>query len=459
METGTIALLVSAVTLLIVLSAVLVNFFRKRKSTDTLTTSTDVSVVPDSNESNGDISVVLPKEIAEAETITIVPDKGGENNALIFERFNGVSPIQYKEITLGNVSQIGGTGLKAAVTVGQQVFSVQQLAAQAPNGLFTSTTNASALTIFSDGTFSTMVQGDKGRVVAHYGFEQVKGLSMFNPAMIINISMQAMAFVSGQYYLKRINMVLGRLESKVDQLIQFEKAEKIADLQSAWETLSLVSGRQIVDDHDLDLVLDAGRDAGKVYHQYKILLDQMMTKLKHFAGKGGTAEAKLDEFQGELPMLQEYLEICFIADQIRLKAKVAEIAVRGKLNCRDPKIPELFAELKEDYEKSFSCNTAESFDEYISPVLDRAEGISAGNLGLKKWFRRLRIGKDEVSAELMEPINKGVEEIQTDLGTLVERDLYQKVLSSGEESQHILLMPGADGQNQRVFIGVPGDVA
>lgn len=51
---------------------------------------------------------------------------------------------------------------------------------------------------------------------------------MFNPGMTVNIGMQGMAFVSGQYYLNQINDKLDKLGSKVDEIKELQEAEKKA---------------------------------------------------------------------------------------------------------------------------------------------------------------------------------------------------------------------------------------
>lgn len=455
METGTIALIISIAALLIV--GVMSAFLLKKSNRNNIPAAekalAPVDEVQDSQEEpQTDLSEVL----SEAESIEFLPaqSQGQEETGLVFERVDGSEGKQYREIILSGASQVGGAGMRAGAVVGQQVFSMQQLAAQAPNGLFAATTDPATLTRFADGTVSTMVHGKSG-IATHYGFEQVKGISVVNPAMVVSMGMQAMAFVSGQYYLKRISERMNRLESKVEQLMLYQKAEKIGNLKNAWEMLRKVSSREVVDDHDLDQIIRIIDEAGKVYEQYKILADQKLKELRRFTGRGGIAEDRLEEYRQAILELQECLEICFIADQLKLKAEVAEIAVRRRMNPRDPKILGLLSELKFDIKNSFSCNTCENFEGFASPILKRAEMISMHHRGLGKALKSLFRGSESVSEELLEPVRKQVDEMKGSLDSLVESEVYRKALTSGEEKHRVLIMPGVKGQAQRVFVEIP----
>lgn len=461
MGTGTIALIISCLVLLVVI-VVGVYLIRKHK----------YSIRPDADDSNGSTQKVLASVPAMAEKTEVTAQEGADFSTVIsdaalvelisdqnpadnlrFERADESDGKLYKEIIMSGASTAGGFGAKVGSAVGQQVFTMHQLALLAPNGLFTATTNPSMLTRFADGTVSTMVHGNKG-IVANFGFEQVQGISMFNPAMIINVGMQGMALISGQYYLKRLNDRMEKLDSKVDELLQYQKAEKIADLKHGWEIMRKMSARENADSHDIERIMRIIDDFGKVYEQYKIMAEQKYRELKRFSGEGGTAEARLEEYRLELLKLQEYLEICFIADQMRLKAQMAEIIIRQRIDLRDPKIPELREELISDLENSFSCNTCEDFDGFTEPLLKRAELLSARHRGLAKVIKSWRVGSQKVSEELMEPVMGTMCEMQNGLKELVDTDICRSALQVDEENRNMLLMPGKEGQDQRVFVEI-----
>lgn len=454
METGTIALIVSIVALLFTAVTAIVLLIKRNKTRhDPVIENTFVTVEEKNSQKNSPdpLSVAL----SEAVSIEFLPSniREQEETGLIFERINTTEEKHYREIILNNTSHVGSIGAKAGAVIGQQVLSMQELAAQAPNGLFTATTNPTTLTKFADGTVSTMVHGKHG-VAAHYGFEQVKGISAINPAMVINMGMQGMAFVSGQYYLKRINERMDKLDSKVEQLMLFQKAEKVGDLKSDWEMLRKITSRDVVDDYDLDQIVRIIVDAGKVYEQYKILSDQKYKELKRFTGKSGIAEDKLKEYQQVILELQELLEICFIADQLKLKAEVAEIAVRRRINPQDPKIPNLLEELKSDIKHSFSYNTCENFEAFTSPIVKRAELMSMHHRGLGKALKSLFRGSEVVSEELLKPVHDQFYQMQNSLNSLVESEFYEKALTLGEENHQVLLMPGTGDQGQRMFVEI-----
>lgn len=183
LETGAIALIISVAALLIVLATIVVNLQNKNKSENT-SPELSVSDSADIEENAEKQEVELSAALSEADSIEIVSDQfdGAQSEMnLIFERVTDSDEKQYKEIALDKASQVGGFGLKAGSAIGQQLYSIHQLAAQAPNGLFTATTNPALLSKLSDGTVSTMVHGSKG-IVAHYGFEELKESVCLIPA-------------------------------------------------------------------------------------------------------------------------------------------------------------------------------------------------------------------------------------------------------------------------------------
>lgn len=131
-------------------------------------------------------------------------------------------------------------------------------------------------------------------------------------------------------------------------------------MKNAWGMLKKIVARKNVDEEDLHQVGAIISDTGKIFETYKDIVEKEVKKLKRFSGNKKTAEENLEEYRQKLFDLQHYLEICFIADQFRLKAEIAEIAVRRKINPKDPKIDELISELKVDIKNSYSHNTSEN---------------------------------------------------------------------------------------------------
>ena len=147
LDAGTIALIISIATLLILATVVAVYYTRKQKVKGPQEEDTNDSLSLETKEESPDLSVAL----ANAASIELFPssDHEGRKTSLLFERATLTEPKQYKEIIINESSLIGGTGIRTVSALGQQVLSIQQLAMQAPNGLFAATINSAKLTFKS----------------------------------------------------------------------------------------------------------------------------------------------------------------------------------------------------------------------------------------------------------------------------------------------------------------------
>ncbi|MCL1847963.1 MAG: hypothetical protein FWF91_08410, partial [Coriobacteriia bacterium] len=84
----------------------------------------------------------------------------------------------------------------------------------APNGLFTATAPLSDLMQYSDGTVASIVMKG-GEIANHSGFKEI-ALSVANPAAVVGAGMQAMAMISGQYYMDKISKQLEGIEHGIE---------------------------------------------------------------------------------------------------------------------------------------------------------------------------------------------------------------------------------------------------
>lgn len=80
--------------------------------------------------------------------------------------------------------------------------------------------------------------------------------------------------------------------------------------------------------------------------------------------------------------------------------------------------------------------------------------IGSEHRGLKLWLKSLFGDPEKISAELLEPISIRMYNMQINLNSLDESDLLNKALAEGEASRRVLLIPGAAGQEQRMFVEV-----
>lgn len=170
-------------------------------------------------------------EIADIESLILKDNDGRE---LSLTRLNTVqSPEKrYREICVRGSSAAGHV-LQGAMPVLAQAQTLNEIAKAAPNGLFTATAPVGDLMKLSGGTVGSAVMKD-GKIAAQAGFAEV-ALSTVNPVAVVAGAMQAMALISGQYYMNEISKQLENVDRKLDKLIGYhhdEKNRSIAKRQS-----------------------------------------------------------------------------------------------------------------------------------------------------------------------------------------------------------------------------------
>ena len=180
----------------------------------------------------------------------------GQELQFIQQNANEISATKkYKEIGLPTVSNIG-TGLaKCYLPISSHVQTAQEIAKTTKNGLFTATANPEILSKFKDGTISTMIRpkGSKG-IQGNAGFKEVSldSLSKVNPSMAVATGMQAMAMVSGQYYMDQISNELRNVNSSLDEIKDNHKDEKIGRLIESRERLLELIQHDFFDEVDFN---------------------------------------------------------------------------------------------------------------------------------------------------------------------------------------------------------------
>ncbi|MGX6988855.1 hypothetical protein [Leuconostoc fallax] len=71
---------------------------------------------------------------------------------------------KYKEVFITNASLVAGNITQIGAQVANSKLTLAQLLSQAPNGLFSATTNPSNLSKFANGTTSTMLKTLQGKL-------------------------------------------------------------------------------------------------------------------------------------------------------------------------------------------------------------------------------------------------------------------------------------------------------
>ena len=129
-------------------------------------------------------------------------------------------------------SKFGVDLFNTVTPVVKKAHIVAELKKRAPNGLFAATEDPSKLSRMANDTYSTMVRDSDNKLVRHAGFDEIDGLGKQGLMFSVSVGMQAMAAVSGQYYLHEIYSQLEDLSSKLDKLIEFHHDEKTAKLKN-----------------------------------------------------------------------------------------------------------------------------------------------------------------------------------------------------------------------------------
>ncbi|MEX0380697.1 hypothetical protein AB3K25_05240 [Leuconostoc sp. MS02] len=107
---------------------------------------------------------------------------------------------KYKEVFIPNASLIAGNITQIGAQVANSKFTLAQILSQAPNGLFSATTNPSNLSKFVNGTTSTIVKNSSRQIMEHAGFTSISLNSALNPAMVLQGGMQAMSMISATHH-------------------------------------------------------------------------------------------------------------------------------------------------------------------------------------------------------------------------------------------------------------------
>jgi len=302
--------------------------------------------------------------------------------------------------------------LQAAQTAQTQM--VQAIAKEAPNGLFTTKAAVENLMHYKDGTIGSMVMGTgkSGRrvITDHAGFENFNldavkpgSVPAVNPAGVIGGAMQAMAMVSGQYYMHQLSTQLKSMGKQLDKLIENHNNEKIGVLRSVSVTIADLTSKKNPDAADLIRIQDAAVKAQEVFHEYLTRLDKI--DVEEIAGSK-KAQTYLSE--AEIKALRKRLDdseiiftmqVCFQASLLVEKCKAAEIAIRMRLNGYNARTAEDLRALVDGMGTTFHSGRKGLCKEYLQPVLRQSREYA----------------KNGIDSKMQAGVQTGVASIQTGL--------------------------------------------
>lgn len=364
---------------------------------------------------------------------------------LSFTRPNESSSVKYQEVMFGELNNLSGHIAQGVLpTLGHNMY-LKEIAKAAPNGLFTTTANPAMLSKFADQSYSTMVRDSANNLVAHEGFIRT-GLHGTNPLLAVNVGMQAMAAISGQYYLDHINSGLDTINSNLEKLVSMHHDEKIGILLNAKIRLGEIISRETIDESDVNEIRSLRNKTREVYQEYKIRLDREQESVSIFKSKAWFVEERVNGYSNSIDEMCFTMQVTFEADRLSMQAELAEIAVRMKRNYKDAMLEELFNQLKNNYKNSFSISINDKIDSIFIPINENAKNI-VGN-GKDFWLI------DKNQKELLQSILNKPKYLQENLTSKTDENIFTTALLESNKTQEFLIMPDNDLQVQRIFIPI-----
>lgn len=216
------------------------------------------------------------------------------NSEIKFEKINNpqYKLKQYYELTQSIISQLASTGAIIGTQVGT-LCKVSDLMNNASNGLFTATVPLEKLMAYEDGTVSSIIKNG-GKIVSHEGFSEItsNALKVTKITSLLTIGFQAMAFVSGQYYMHQINKKLESIDSKLDSVLFNHLAEKKGQLEYCYNRLKQISLHEIPDSNDLSDLREITKTSGMIYHEYKLHIEDGITRISELREPKGISRKK-----------------------------------------------------------------------------------------------------------------------------------------------------------------------
>nr|WP_321292077.1 hypothetical protein [uncultured Trichococcus sp.] len=333
---------------------------------------------------------------------------------------------KYREIQI-NGSDVTSRVLQGAVPILANIQTLGEISKQASHGLYTATVDPSTLSKFTDGTLTTMVR-EGGKLIRHSGFHEIS-LPTVNPFATINVAMQAMVMISGQYYLHQINSQLTQL----GELVNFHHDEKTADLLTVQERLVKITQKSMNDSHDISELRNLLGDTRKVFNEYKIRLDREHSELIFFETSAWFAKDKIRDLETKANKMNLSYQMCFEADKLSLQVGLVEIAVRMKLGNQPDFINEQIKQFRSTYQDSFYHQSDGNLKELYKPINSKAKEFA-------KSAEQLKVIIDKPT----QLINKLCSD------NMIE--LSEQLILKFDEPKEILYIPNIDGKNERVFI-------
>jgi hypothetical protein len=443
-----LAIIIIAAALVIV--AVGVCFFMRKKRRGAVENATETELVEIVPTTAPPMSVQPSADMLDMVEKIEITNRSGQSLMLSsVDSSTALSTKKFQEITVrGTV--IGANLVQGAMPALAQAQTLAQIAQAAPNGLFTATAPLTELMKYSDGTVASIVM-EGGKIANHSGFQQV-ALSVANPAAVVGAGMQAMAMISGQYYMDKISKQLDGIEHGIERLIGFHHDENIGKLRSTENRMREIIGKKHVDETDIIALQSGIREADSVLMEYS-------TRLERLSKTGEITEVQVRALWSRLSAAKELknlranteehelyysFQICLFASKLMLESKKAEFATRMKIG-ETEKAMEAFESFSTMYQQSFLSNASDFLAVLYEPINTKAESLLK-----RQWFESKK-AKGE-----LESIKAKKDDLQGHIGIFAADDSDEEMIRSFTDDSEILYLSSGDGDGseQRVFISV-----
>ena len=388
----------------------------------------------------------IPLETSEVDQLILRNSLGNE---LVFTRPNELSERKYQEVTLSKSGKLISHVAQAGTPALEKASTIAEIKKKAPDGIFLSTTDPANLSRFSkDGSYSTMVHNKKG-IGEHKGFikkdinDLIDGKNMLSA---VNAGMQVSAAISGQYYLEEITSQLEKIDSKLEELIDFHHDERLAILKNGKNRLEEIIKKENVDQSDIVEIRSLRNSIREVFEEYRTRLDRQVRETIQFKSKSLFVEKRVDDYVNEIEKIKFNTHVSYEADKLSIQAELAEISVRMKLDYSDPVLKDLYLQLKNNIENSFSINIDKNILTLFRPIDMHADNI------VKDGKDLFLIEKDR--KKLLKSIYKISSELEKELNSDTIKNLLNESINQRGKPQEILIIPNTEGGEQKVYIPV-----
>lgn len=388
-------------------------------------------------------------------TVTAITIKDEQGQELQLVRQNDEDDItQYRELEIASVTHLSSSAVKVAVPVAQQMYSAAALAKAAPNGLFTATVSPGMLSHFAkDGSYTTMIHGANG-VVRHSGFKAISGLSAVNPVMAVGIAMQAMAAVSGQYYLKLITSRLDSIEGQLNQIASLLTAQNLGVIRHSHKRLISICNHGALDDKDIQEIRSISNDVGQVYETYRELYEKQKRELSEYNPVGKGAQRLYDAYKKKVTEFYQTTQICALAYQVYLQAKLAEITVTYRLNPESAVLNDLRNDAVAIYNDPFDRKLVTNPQTAFNWVLSKAEEcLTRTNFGEElTGILDSKSKKEENRRKQLAPLRESTRAVSVYADRMMDHRSSKQVLEGLDAPRKMLILPAKAEQRERIFI-------